>query len=263
MNVALAITYHDPKGCLCGQIQRVLPALNDIFSGLAVRASYSANQQALARFTNAGAYVEQEAQERLSAPKLGTVRREAIALALHFDAPWVMYCDGDRALHWAERYPKELAQVVERLSEYDFTVLGRTTRAWDSHPRVQRDTEAIVNYVFQIVSGYNWDVMAAARGLSRRTVEAIRDRCFDEEISTDVSWPLFLHASGEFSLGYIETEGLEFETAARYSEAIKTAGSYDAWLKQRDLELERWIHRLDFARLHMEAMIPFARKRIG
>src|SRR5256885_11454975 len=37
-----------------------------------------------------------------------------------------------------------------------------------------------------------------------------------ESVGTDVSWPLFLQQDGNFSLGYIVTEGLEFETADRY-----------------------------------------------
>jgi hypothetical protein len=260
MNITLATTYHDPQGDLCPQIRCGLPVLNDIFSGLAVRASHRANKQALTLFRDAGALVKQETPGASGAPKLGAARREAITLALSFDAPWVMYCDGDRILHWAERYPEELGHVVERLPEHDFTVLGRTERAWNSHPRVQRDTEAIVNHVFEIVSGHPWDVMAAARGLSRRAVEAIRDACLDEEISTDVSWPMFLHSNEEFSLGYIETEGLEFETAARYSEEIASAGGQDAWLKQRDADLHRWAHRLELARTHVEAMLRFSKE---
>ena len=263
MDVALAATYHDPKGRLCEQIQRVLPTLDEIFSGLAIRASYIASEQSLSLFTDAGALVKREPNERFEVPKLGTARREAITLALQFETPFVMYCDGDRVLHWAEWYPEELKQVIGRLSENDFTVLGRTERAFNSHPRVQRDTEAIVNYVFQVVSGYNWDVMAAARGLSRWAIETIRNKCFDEEISTDVSWPLVLRSTGGFSFGYIVTEGLEFETPARYSEEIIAVGGYGEWLKQRDSDLNRWIRRLNFASTHVEAMIPFAKESAG
>ena len=35
------------------------------------------------------------------------------------------------------------------------------------------------------------------------------------------------------------------------------------WLKQRDMDLNRWIHRLSLARTHVEAMIPFAREITG
>ena len=258
MNVALAITYHDPQGRLCEQIRLILPILAEVFEGLAIRASHTANARALSMFIDAGALVKRAPAERLNeALKLGTARREAVALALKLDTPFVMYCDGDRVLHWAEQYPQELEQVVARLPENDLTVLGRTERAFRSHPHAQRDTEAIVNHVFHIISGYDWDVMAAARGLSRPAGEAILGQCFDEEISVDVTWPLCLHALGGFSLGYIATEGLEFETPARYKEEIIAAGGYEVWLERRDADPNRWLHRLDFVRTHLKAMMPF------
>jgi hypothetical protein len=170
----------------------------------------------------------------------------------------MMYCDGDRVLHWADRYPEELAQVTNRLSERDFTVLGRTDRAFNSHPRVQRDPETIINHVFQMVSGKSWDVAAGARGLSRLAAEVILDGCFDERLSTDVSWPLFLRSLGGFSFGYVATEGLEFETPDRYGEEIEAAGGRSAWLEQFDSDLHQWVHRLDMACNHVAAMIPFA-----
>lgn len=261
VKVALATTYHDPEERLYGQIQHVLPVLQGIFSGLAVRASGMATERALSLFADAGALVKRGIAEQLGeVPKLGAARREAISLALQLDTPFVLCCDGDRALHWAERYPEELVQTVGHLSKKDFTVLGRTKRAFNSHPRVQRDPEAMVNYVFQMVSGYDWDVMVGARGLSRRAAETILRGCPDEEISTDVTWPLYLLSIEGFSLGYIEMEGLEFETPARHGEGIMATG-YDEWLKQRDSDLNRWAHRLDIARVHVEAMIPFWKKR--
>ncbi|MCG8350710.1 MAG: hypothetical protein MI924_23315 [Chloroflexales bacterium] len=94
MSVALAATYHDPQGHLYAQIQRALPTLDALFNGLAIRASCLANEQALALFTAAGALIERESTERLQdGPKLGAARREAIALALQWDAPFVLYCD--------------------------------------------------------------------------------------------------------------------------------------------------------------------------
>jgi hypothetical protein len=88
---------------------------------------------------------------------------------------------------WYAPYPQELAQVSQQLPHHDLTVLGRTERAFASHPRAQRDTEAIVNHVFSLVTGYAWDVTAAARGLSRPAIEALVAGCFDDEFSTDVS----------------------------------------------------------------------------
>jgi hypothetical protein len=259
MRVALAVTYHDPKGHLCEQVERALPTLVETFAGLAVRASHAAHARALALFAGAGARVERASTEpSRETPKIGAARRKALALALELDTPSVLYCDGDRVLHWAEHYPAELARVVARLPANDLTVLGRTERAFLSHPRVQRDTEAIVNHAFRALTGLDWDLLAAARGLSRAACEAILDRCTDEEISVDVSWPLCLRSLGGFSLGYIAADGLEFETPARYKEEIAAAGGYDAWLERRDSDLSRWLHRLDFARTHLNAMLAFS-----
>src|SRR5439155_8292894 len=123
---------------------------------------------------------------------IGLSRRAVVALALQLSPGFVMYCDFDRALHWAEHHPPELAEITKHITGHDFTILGRTQRAYDSHPRVQRDTETIINHVFAVVSGKKWDVSAAARGLSRRAAQAIVAGCPDDKISTDVSWPLFI-----------------------------------------------------------------------
>jgi hypothetical protein len=261
MDVTLAVTYHDPQGDLYQQIVRTLPTLTNIFGGLTVRASHTANERSLALFVSAGAAVEvQSLEQAAEGPKLGMARRAAVALALQLNDPFVFYCDCDRILHWADWYPEELARVAACVTDYDFTMLGRTNRAFDSHPHIQRDTEAIVNHVFQVVSGHAWDVAAGARGLSRRAAEAILAGCFDEQVSTDVSWPLFLKRAGGFSLGYMPAEGLEFETADRYGDDVTRAGSQAQWLARLDADPRQWAHRLDLARLEIEGMVPYVEK---
>jgi len=261
MDVALAVTYHDPQGHLGQQIVRTLPTLTNIFGGLTVRASHIANKRSLALFVSAGALVQvQSLEQAAEGPKLGMARRAAVALALQLNCPFVFYCDCDRILHWADWYPEELARVAACVADYDFTMLGRTNRAFDSHPHIQRDTEAIVNHVFQVVSGHAWDVVAGARGLSRRAAEAILAGCSDEQVSTDVSWPLFLKRAGGFSLGYIPAEGLEFETADRYGDDVARVGGQAQWLAQLDADPRQWAHRLDLARLEIEGMVPYVEK---
>ena len=258
MNVALAVTYHDPQGRLYEQIVRVLPTLTDIFDGVTVHASHVAHEHSLALFASAGALVGRESPDRAEEePKLGRHRRAAVALALQQSCPSVMYCNCDRALHWAEWYPEELAMVAGRVAKRDFTVLGRTQRAFNSHPRVQCDTEAIVNHVFASVSGHTWDVTAGARGLSRGAAEAILDGCPDEEISTDVSWPLFIQRAGGFSQGYMVAEGLEFETVDRYRAEAARVGGRAEWLAQLDADPRQWALRLNLARIEIEGMLPY------
>ncbi len=260
MTVSLAATHHDPEGRMHQQIQRVLPVLGRIFSGMAIQASHDTYKPSLDFLVEAGAVVAlgppEQAVERF---KLGQVRRDAVALALQSSSPFILHCDLDRALHWAERYPKELADVAAQVTQYDFTVLGRTRRALESHPRIQRDTESIVNHVFAQVSGLAWDVTAAARGLARRAAEAILAGCPDQQVSTDVTWTLFVQQAEGFSLGYVETEGLEFETADRYGDQIAAAGGLAQWMAQLDADPRRWAQRLDMARVEIEGMFSYLR----
>lgn len=254
--VALATTYHDPQGGLQGQIGRVLPLLTRLFAGLAIQTTQATPECVLAPFREAGAIVAQDgARATCESPKVGRARCNALRMALdqNQDTSVVMYCDCDRLLHWADTYPDELAQVLGEAGTFDFLVLGRTPRAYATHPRIQRDTEAIINHVFGVVSGRTWDVTGATRILSRRAAVAVLEGCPDEEISTDVSWPLFLQRAGGFSLGYRETEGLEFETADRFAEEIARVGLAN-WLARLDSDPRLWAERLETARIEVAAM---------
>jgi len=256
MNTALALLYHDPEGRLIEQIQRTLPTLTDIFSGLAICASPQANRSALDVWRAAGALIEIESRgDDLPIYRLGAARRTAVTLALQHGSDHVLYCDGDRIVHWAEHYPDELRQIAQGIHDYDFTVLGRTKRAFESHPGVQRDTEAIINTVFARVTGLEWDMGSGARGLSRRAIEALPALCADNTISVDVTWPLCLRKPGTFSLGYLLAEGLEFETGDGYGHQRVSAEDYARWLGSLGDDPRRWAFRLSGAQRQLQTLI--------
>lgn len=257
MSAALALLYHDPDGKLYDPIGQALPLLTDIFSRIAVRASAVANSAALNRWRDAGAAVEQdEHDDRPPYLRLGRARRQAVTLALEDGPSHVLYVDGDRVLHWAEHHPDELRRMATTILGHDFTVLGRTPRAFASHPGVQRDTEGIVNNVFARATGLAWDVGSGSRGLSRQAVEAINAHCPDEAISVDVTWPLCLRKLGGYDIGYVQAEGLEFETGDGYGH--QRAGSdYQKWLDELDDDPRRWAFRLRLAHLHVEKLIEY------
>jgi hypothetical protein len=260
-NVVLASTHHDPEGRLYEQSARVLPTLADIFAGLAIYMTSATQERSLALLVEHGALVGREPPgQPTGLQTLGRGRRGALALGLELGAPAILFCDFDRALHWAEYYPAELAHVAAQAHTHDLTILGRTQRAFESHPRIQRDTEAIVNQVFATVSGREWDVTAAARVLTRRAAEVILQGCPDETVGTDVSWPLFTARAG-LTLGYIATEGLEFETADRHADEVAAAGGLARWIAQIDADPQRWIERLEIAKIEVEAALPYLDKR--
>ena len=59
---------------------------------------------------------------------------QSLQRALRTDVEWVQYCDFDRLLHWLECFPEELAAML-RATSADCLILGRTERAWVTHPR--------------------------------------------------------------------------------------------------------------------------------
>lgn len=258
-SVALATTYHDPRGVLYEQLQRQLPLLQRLFSGIAANVSPDLHPPTVALLRETGVDLVQQPRniEEDGVPALGRVRRAVVAQALALNTPFVMYCDGDRVLHWAEQYPDELAAVVGQVPAHDFTILGRTPRAFASHPRIQRDTEAIINQVYTASSGRDWDITAAARGLSRAAATAIIDGCPDDSIGVDASWPLFIQRHGGYTMAALETEGLEFETATQYPDAVAAAGGEAQWKAMLDSNPNHWVFRLNVARVEVEAMLPY------
>lgn len=256
--VALAVIQYDPDALLFDQTLRVLPRLQRVFADIAVYANAATAPRSVEYLTQHGVRAVAEAKQ-LGLNHLGKFRRAAVQLALQGPCSFILYCDFDRILHWMEFHPQELIDVAQQLTACDFTVLGRTPRAFATHPRIQRDTEAIINHVFERVSGRAWDTGAGARGLSRRAAESIVTGCLDDQISNDVTWPLCLWQQGEFTFSHIETEGLEFETPDRFAEAVAQAGGVAQWSEQLDDDVQHWATRLELARIEVAAMIPFAR----
>lgn len=251
--VILAAPHNDADGRLYDQTARLLPLLTQLFAGLALHVTDGTQPRSLALLEQAGAHMD--VHPAVNHTQLGIPRRAALQLAVHLDAPCILFCDFDRLLHWAEFHLDELRTTFLQIPQADCTILGRTPAAFDSHPRVQRDTEAIVNHVFAQVSGQAWDITAAARGFSRRAALAVVQGCPDETVGTDASWPLFLRRTGGFTISYRAAQGLEFETPDRYADQIAAAGGLAAWIARIDADPQAWALRLAIAEAEVRSMI--------
>ncbi len=59
------------------------------------------------------------------------------------------------------------------------------------------------------------------------------------------------------SLGYLETEGMEFETLDRYEDEVAALGGPQAWLDRFDADPRQWLGRIELARAEAASAIRY------
>ena len=241
--VALASTIHDPHAADLPSLIAALPDLAARYAGMVIFATVETPDRVLAPLIAAGANVTKHptAYSEIGWRRLGAVRQAAEL------APAVHLCDFDRLLHWWHNYPEELATILARIASTDMLLLGRTTRAWATHPANQIETEGLANRITSQFYGAEIDVCSGSRGLSRRAVAYLAAHAREHSVGTDAEWPLLLHRAGEFRCEQILTEGLEFESGDRFPEEVARACGLTAWNAANDRDTARWIFRTRLA----------------
>lgn len=266
-DVTLAVTVHEPSGRLASLAGDVLPWLAGHYAALVAYCSRDTHPALLDLLAEHSAAVWRDPDEARGIMEMGKVRRATVRAALEAGTAHVQVCDFDRALHWAARYPDEMEEVIAEIARHDLLVLGRTPRAWATHPNYQRETEPLFNHTFALATGLEWDVGAGSRGLSRRAVEVLLALSREQTVGVDAEWPLLLlnrnrgaTATGAptFGLSYRACEGLEFETADSFEDEIEAAGSYETWLTTMESSPRRWAFRLHIAYLIAQAVVNYA-----
>ncbi|GAG29339.1 unnamed protein product, partial [marine sediment metagenome] len=164
--------------------------------------------------------------------KMGLGRRLAVNMAVQEGAEFVLHIDLDRLTHWILSYEDELIAVLKRdIPTHDFLIIGRTERAFGTHPGQQREPESDTNEAISRALDMRVDVTSGCSSFRGDVGHAIvRMSASSDFSSTDTEWPLLARLGG-FTVGYIATEGLEFETPDRYADCIAEIG-YGAWVRE-------------------------------
>jgi hypothetical protein len=257
--VALAATVHQPDERLASMAKAQLPALVARYASVVAFCSGSTHSAILDLLHDHGAAVQVDVAPATGIERIGDVRRTTLRLGLETGTSHLQMCDFDRALHWIAHYPQELETVVADIPDHDLLVLGRTPRAWATHPPYQAETEPLFNKVFALVTGLPWDVGAGSRGFSHRAAETLLARSQEQTVGIDAEWPLLLLGQDNFRVGFRACEGLESETADRFGPEIEAAGGYDAWEKGMSADPVHWAFRLRVALLIAEAAVRYGR----
>ncbi len=242
-DVALAATFHDPGCADLAATTEAAPDLVRRYAALVIFATEETPDEALAPLAAVGARITKHPSNyhEVGWRRLGAVQ-EAATLA-----PAIHLCDFDRLLHWWRCWPDELTAIIARIPTADLLLLGRTERAWATHPAHQLETEQLANRTVSHFFGAAVDVCSGSRGLSRRAIEYLTLHGRAHGVGTDGEWPLLLRRAGTFRCEHIPTEGLEFETGDRFPDEIAQAGGPAAWNALRDRDADRWVFRTRLA----------------
>jgi hypothetical protein len=253
VDVCLAVTVHDPDE---RWLARFAPALGEVAALYPTRAATctgATSARTSEALQDAGFIVVRTAYGTL----VGENRRRAIrTLVETANPPMLHYCDLDRLLHWQRRFPAELRGLITSPPRAHYTALGRTGRAWRSHPPVQVLTERLTNAAIVAALGLERtaDFTAGSCLLSRRAGEVILAGSIEPANGTDLEWPALAYRGLGERPHCALTEGLEFETADYYADEIAADGSRSAWLRRVYERPAAWLERTEMARQSIAAL---------
>lgn len=222
----LTSTFHDSDNRLKESIVRYGSIVKEIFQSAYIVVTPSTDQQIIDALNALGFRI-------LIGSKtiIGTYKK-ALKSALTSNFECIFYCDFDRILHWASTYPKELMEISNSYFDHDFLLIGRTGRAFQTHPETQAITEGIANQLASKIIGFNEnrDIISTCWRAKSRLVKKLLQLPAENTYGFYCEWPIvaWRNALNPF---YIKVEGLEWETPDRYKEEIKEKG-YERWLQE-------------------------------
>ncbi|MGQ9627804.1 MAG: hypothetical protein ACUVV0_12980 [Anaerolineae bacterium] len=258
MEVSLIATVHDPDNHLYHMTEEALPALKKLYRAILLACSAQTHPETLALFRRSEVLFYRE-EGQAGRERLGLVRKEALRRGLEaFPTCHFHLCDFDRALHWITFYPEEMRRALADIIAHDFLIMGRTARAFATHPPVQAETERLANLVFSLAFRQEMDIAGGARGISRQAAEIVLAHSKENGLGIDAEWPLILRRFPQMHLGFLRYEGLEFETGDGREKEIARAGGPERWKKDVLGRPEAWVHRLKIACEIAEAAVRMA-----
>ena len=170
--------------------------------------------------------------------------------------------DFDRWLHWLMSWPDELANLSSRIERVAArqkvtpwcVLLGRTARAFATHPQVQRLPETATNRTLSLTAGTSLDAVAGAVWLSAEGRQLVLASSVEESAATDLEWAGLVLRRDPVRLIGLRFEGLEWETPDFHTAAIATAGGREQWIRETFDTPDMWTARLQLAAASVSAL---------
>jgi hypothetical protein len=249
-DIVLVCLTRDPEANLEPSIVKLQHKLSEIYNDRIVFVSRDTAPKIKRALTESGWTVTDQREEGV-----GESRRDALQIAKQENYTHIHLCDLDRALHWVSTYPDEMKRIHNEIPNHDFLILGRTHRAFETHPEPQKLTENLTNQFFRNLTGQYVDVNAASRGISSKAAQTILNHSQAISFETDVEWPLIIKQKSHLRLSYLEVEGLEFETHLKHQKEIEAFNGIEQWKKSLDQDPQEWLKRATITKKMIETAI--------
>ncbi|MFX1276096.1 MAG: hypothetical protein ACFFBP_04250 [Promethearchaeota archaeon] len=240
--IILTSTYHDPEFRLKQELKSALPKIKLLFKKRIVCLTPAMNEESTAFLKEEGFIVRTcQTDRRIDTYKLAY--QTAIENIKNSVMERIMYVDFDRLIHWINLYPDELQKTINNI-DIDNLHVGRTSRAFNTHPATQKETEIIVNEFGSKILGFNEtkDIISVCHVITKELAEKILSLRNKTNSGFYCTWPILVWSWAD-SNKYIEVEGLEWETPDRYKNDIVNKG-YKKWLENY-LNPSEWRIRVD------------------
>jgi hypothetical protein len=246
---ALVATLHDPQGVFLPLIDLELAAVTTALGTyplVVIAATPATDARLTTRLAQLGASVNPGGQA-------GEGRRASLMAG--GDQPAYFSCDFDRWLHWVRFWPDELAALPSHVARLRgskgvppwYICLGRTARAFATHPAAQRLPEAATNRALSVAAGRSLDAVAGAAWLTPEAAEIILAGSREPTAATDLEWAALILRRDPGRLRGLRCEGLEWETPDFYADEIISAGGLAAWTRDTFDTPTMWAARLRLA----------------
>ncbi|MFX1557221.1 MAG: hypothetical protein ACFFC9_08200 [Promethearchaeota archaeon] len=243
-NLLLCSTFHDPEFRLKNLLNNIISIIKKSFLKAIICLTPTTSEEVYK-------FLSREGFKILIEPSMRNVDtyRKAIKETLNkIEEPQtekIFYIDFDRLIHWIDVYPNEFIDLINNTIDVDYLHIGRTLRAFETHPLTQKKTEVIVNEIGSKILGFTKtiDIISVCYIFTKELAEKLIEVKNETTSGFYCTWPL-LFWNWATKKKYIEVEGLEWETPDRFKVEIADLG-YKEWVKQFQSPIE-WEKRVTY-----------------
>ena len=233
-SICLITTFHDPEGKRSVKfLKKHIPKIKRIFNFIKIGIPTTTS---LIIFD---CLKEGRIDFFKTPPGFGSrTRRLVLKKGLKENADYYLSIDLDRLLYWLEKYPVELKEIINKIKNLSLNVflsIGRTKKAWNSHPKYQKIPELKTNQAVSKELGFTVDITDGCYAFPRKIAQLIDKMAQGSKSGvSDIEWLMIAKVYANSKIKTFFVDGLGWETNLIFGNkrAVNPQGVYTITRKQ-------------------------------